>query len=625
MEDLTGKQLGQYRIVAPLGEGGMAAVYKAYQASVERYVALKILPRHYASDPDFIRRFKREAKIIAGLAHLNILPVHDYGETEGYTYIVMRYVEGGTLTNLLQGKPLLLPQISRVISQVAAALDYAHAKGVVHRDVKPSNVLMDEQGNCLLSDFGVARMIEATGQFTATGTFIGTPTYASPEQALGQSLDGRSDVYSLGVVLYEMATGRPPFDAETPMAILIKHVHDPLPMPRTINPALSEGVERVILKALAKEPENRYQTAGEVARALAAAATAEVAMPVHVVPGTLAMPPGPEKPPVVSVRPRPQRGRRIPVWGWVAGGLIVLCLVAGLLGGVGVLVPYLVRGTATATSALVAHPTTATVPVATLSAILTAPPATIAAPGVTALAVSTAAPASTATPSVSAETSVPNSRAWQNWTQVHSFPAPGDEPTGIVRVGDNLLVNVPCSNRIYRLDLQGNLVSELEMPKPGCGPRDIGLAWDSTSLWGTWWNEVIQIDPDTGQALSDFYADLKGCSIAWDGSSLWVVDRSGNLSAYDRNGQRLRRLAIPVFGVVSAITWVDGELWMLDEFGKVTRFDGDFLEVGSFSLSSACGVSSFHEQKSFGLYWDGESLWVADAVNSRIYQCAPGE
>jgi hypothetical protein len=223
------------------------------------------------------------------------------------------------------------------------------------------------------------------------------------------------------------------------------------------------------------------------------------------------------------------------------------------------------------------------------------------------------------------ETAVPTGRSWQNWTLIKSFPSPGDEPTGIVRVGDNLWVNVPCSNRIYRLDLAGNLVAELEMPEPGCGPRDVGLAWDGTALWGTWWNKVIKIDPDTGQKLSEFNIDLESCSITWDGSSLWVVDRQGNLSAYDPDGRRLRRLAIPVFGVVSAITWANGEFWMLDEFGKVTRFNDDFLDVGSFSLSSTCGISSFHEQKSFGMYWDDMNLWVADAVENRIYQCAPGD
>jgi hypothetical protein len=160
------------------------------------------------------------------------------------------------------------------------------------------------------------------------------------------------------------------------------------------------------------------------------------------------------------------------------------------------------------------------------------------------------------------------------------------------------------------------------MPQPGCGPRDVGLAWDGTSLWGIWWSKVIQIDPNTGQALSEFEVDLEGRSIAWDATSLWVVDLTGNLSAYDRNGQRARRLAIPVFGVVSAITWVNGELWMLDGFGKVTRFNDDFLEVGVFSLALPCGISSFHGHKTFGLYWDGDSLWVADAIKNRIFQCA---
>ena len=269
MEDLTGKQLGAYQLIAPLGEGGMAVVYKAYQPSMERYVALKILPKHFAAEPDFVRRFKQEAKIIASLEHPNILPVHDYGEADGYTYIVMRYVEGKTLADLLQGRPLPLPQICEIVTKVASALNYAHSRGVVHRDVKPSNVLIDQQDNPLLSDFGVAKMILSSEKFTASGAFIGTPTYASPEQCLGSNnLDGRSDVYSLGVMLYEMATGRPPFNAETPMAVVLKHINDPLPLPRQLNPTLPESVERVILKALAKQPENRYQTAGEMAEAL---------------------------------------------------------------------------------------------------------------------------------------------------------------------------------------------------------------------------------------------------------------------------------------------------------------------------------------------------------------------
>jgi serine/threonine-protein kinase len=181
----------------------------------------------------------------------------------------MRFVEGGqTLGSLLQGQPLPPSQISRTIGQIAAALDYAHSKDVIHRDVKPSNVLLDEHGNCLLSDFGLAKVLISSTQLTASGAFLGTPKYASPEQCLGSSeIDQRSDVYSLGVILYEMVTGRPPFDADTPMGVVIKHIHDPLPMPRTINPDLPEAVERVILKALSKEVDGRYSTAGELAQA----------------------------------------------------------------------------------------------------------------------------------------------------------------------------------------------------------------------------------------------------------------------------------------------------------------------------------------------------------------------
>src|SRR3990167_6529860 len=162
MEDLTGKQLGPYQVTAPLGEGGMAAVYKAYHPAMDRYVALKILPRHFASDPLFVARFQQEAKVIAKLQHPHILPVFDFGEADGYTYLVMPFIQSGTLANRMAGNPLPWPQIRAIISQVGDALDYAHARGLIHRDVKPSNVLIDERGNCLLTDFGIAKMVEGT-------------------------------------------------------------------------------------------------------------------------------------------------------------------------------------------------------------------------------------------------------------------------------------------------------------------------------------------------------------------------------------------------------------------------------------------------------------------------------
>ncbi len=270
MEDLTGKQLGSYQIVAPLGEGGMAVVYKAYQPAMDRYVALKILPRHFASDPQFISRFQQEAKLLAKLQHPHILPVFDFGEMDGYTYIVMPFVASGTLTDLMHGQPLPLEQIRGVISQVGDALDYAHMRGLIHRDVKPSNVLMDERGNCLLTDFGLAKIVESSIHITTSGMIIGTPAYMSPEQGLGEKLDARTDIYSLGVILYEMATGRAPYSAETPLAVVFKHIHDPLPPPRRLHAALPEAFERVILKALAKSPEDRFATANEMVKALQA-------------------------------------------------------------------------------------------------------------------------------------------------------------------------------------------------------------------------------------------------------------------------------------------------------------------------------------------------------------------
>ncbi len=309
MENLTGKQIGPYQIVAPLGEGGMAAVYRAYQPGMDRYVALKILPQHFAQDPQFVGRFTQEAKVLARLQHPHILPVHDSGEASGYTYLTMPLIESGTLKDLLIGKPLPLKQIHRIISQVGDALDYAHSRGLVHRDIKPSNVLVDERGNCLLTDFGIAKIIEANSRLTATGGIIGTPAYMAPEQGRGAKVDHRADIYALGVMLYEMATGRPPFDAETPVAVIFQHIHDPLPPPRVLNPDLPEALECVILKALAKDPDDRFQTAGALVEAL----NAEAVMtrpPVELLPSLA----GRSSPtPVKPAAPDPDKTNREPV------------------------------------------------------------------------------------------------------------------------------------------------------------------------------------------------------------------------------------------------------------------------------------------------------------------------
>jgi hypothetical protein len=242
-------------------------VYRAYQSSLDRYVAVKVLPPHLARIPGFAARFRREARAIARLNHPNILPVYDSGQERELSYIVMRYVEGGTLQETL-GEPVPLERVVEIITQVGGALDYAHQEGIIHRDVKPSNVLMDKGEWALLSDFGLAKVVEASVKLTETGAGIGTPAYIAPELGKGEPADERSDIYSLGIMLYEMLTGRVPFEAETPMAVVIKHISTPLPVPRTINPDISEPVEYVLLKALAKNPADRFRRVREMVAAL---------------------------------------------------------------------------------------------------------------------------------------------------------------------------------------------------------------------------------------------------------------------------------------------------------------------------------------------------------------------
>ncbi|MBU2609537.1 MAG: protein kinase [Chloroflexi bacterium] len=268
MEDsLMGQTLGAYRLVERLGQGGMATVYKGYEAALDRYVAVKVLPQFFASDPSFAQRFRREAKAVAQLNHPNIIPIYSYGEQSGITYLVMQFVEGGTLKHE-RGQTHSPEESLRLLLPIARALGYAHGRGIVHRDIKPSNVLMAEGNWPMLADFGLAQMTESSMKLTGTGVGLGTPMYMSPEQGRGDKVDARTDIYSLGIMLYELVTGDVPFRADTPMAIVIKHMTAPMPMPRQLNPKLPEEVENIILKATAKDADDRYQTADEMITAM---------------------------------------------------------------------------------------------------------------------------------------------------------------------------------------------------------------------------------------------------------------------------------------------------------------------------------------------------------------------
>lgn len=267
-DELIGKTIGGYEILELIGRGGMATVYRAQQVSMKRVVAVKVLPRQYIHDDTYLQRFHQEVKIVSQLEHRNIVPVYDYGEYEGQPYIVMRYMAAGSVDDLIAGGALEIELVISILEQVAPALDYAHSKSVLHRDLKPSNILLDDDGGAYLTDFGIARILSEQSAGITTQGVVGTPSYMSPEQAQGLPLDNRSDVYALGVMLFEMATGRRPFESDTPYSIAVMQVTNQPPQPRQYNPRLSFGVEEVILKALKKKREERYPHAVGLAEAL---------------------------------------------------------------------------------------------------------------------------------------------------------------------------------------------------------------------------------------------------------------------------------------------------------------------------------------------------------------------
>ncbi|MBI9043952.1 MAG: serine/threonine protein kinase [Anaerolineaceae bacterium] len=270
MDNLIGHDIGRYHIVEKLGRGGMAAVYKAFDTHLERNIAIKvILPGHQHAD-QFLKRFDREAKTLAKLNHPNIVSILDYGDYQGMPYLVMEYISGGTLKERM-GQPLHYKDAIQLVLPIAEALSEAHQNNIIHRDIKPANILIDENGSPLLSDFGISKILESDSEaaaLTGTGVGIGTPEYMAPEQGHGKKIDQRADIYALGIVFYELVTGKKPFQADTPMATLIKQLTEPLPHPSQYIQGLPPLVEQVIFKSLTKNPDDRYQTMQDFTAAL---------------------------------------------------------------------------------------------------------------------------------------------------------------------------------------------------------------------------------------------------------------------------------------------------------------------------------------------------------------------
>ncbi len=357
------EKVDRYEIQGEIDRGGMATVFKAYDPRFQRTVAVKLLPQQMMHDPEFRERFTREARTIARLEHPAIVPVYDFGEENGQPYLVMRLMLGGSLQHRLDKGPLSVDEAAVILQRLGSALDTAHSKGIIHRDLKPSNVLFDQYGESYLADFGIAHVSSSEANLTASGSLVGTPTYMSPEQVYGdKTLDGRSDIYALGVILFQMLTGHTPYDADTPARVMMKHVMDPVPAISTERPDLPPEMDAIITKAMAKERDERYATASDLTSdithatqkttqpdlaadlaALQADIAPEIAESEPAEPETVSPPPRRKKE-VIGIgttsddyyQTQTSSGK-IPVWIWAVVALVLLVCVGGTIG-VGVLI-----------------------------------------------------------------------------------------------------------------------------------------------------------------------------------------------------------------------------------------------------------------------------------------------
>lgn len=344
------EKVDRYEIQGEIDRGGMATVFKAYDPRFQRTVAIKLLPQQMMHDPEFRERFTREAQTIAKLDHPAIVPVYDFGEEKGQPYLVMRLMLGGSLQHRLDKGSLSVDETAVILQRLGSALDAAHSQGIIHRDLKPSNVLFDQYGESYLADFGIAHISSSEANLTASGSLVGTPMYMSPEQVYGdKTLDGRSDIYALGVILFQMLTGHTPYDADTPARVMMKHVMDPVPAISTERPDLPAEMDAIITKAMAKERDERYATANElstdITHATQKTTKPDLAADLRALQADIA----PEVAEAKTTPPRREEvigigttsdnyyesqtsGSKVPVWIWVVVGLVLLVCIGGTIG-----------------------------------------------------------------------------------------------------------------------------------------------------------------------------------------------------------------------------------------------------------------------------------------------------
>lgn len=586
-------KFGRYEIKSEIGRGGMATVFHAYDPRFERDVAIKVLPREFLHDPQFRARFEREAKTIALIEHPAIVPVYDFGEEDGQPYIVMRYMSGGSLADRLEKGPLSIQEITQLYSRLAPALDAAHARGIIHRDLKPGNVLFDQYGNACLSDFGIARIAEASSSNLTGTAVLGTPAYMSPEQVQGdKELDGRSDLYAFGIILYQLLTGAMPYQADTPAKIMVMHLIEPVPQIRKVKIDLPPAFDPLVAKALAKDPNDRYATATELAAAIETAARGDpLATPFA--PGATRLATGVkgEKPSAgktvatgrVAAPVRAKIG--IPIWAWAVGGLAgfgVLAIIGGF-----VLLPMLTGGSVTPTREAIASRTPE--PIAVVSPEKTSTTTPTSPPEITDTPLPIVTPLPSDTPQPPTLTSSPTTENTPTQTLAPSETTTPATPTPPVLGGADAIAFLE-NNDIWVAYLDGSEMRQLTTD----GAEKFNLQWtpDSQSLVYTAGKCILTAEYETGKvdviACFEYADSLDAFTISPDGlqaaislsKELYVISYNLEQLSRARGRDDIKAMTLcagfaPLKSVTGSAIPVKGVRWSAD----MTRLGVEILGV----------------------------------------------
>jgi serine/threonine protein kinase/streptogramin lyase len=558
-----GTEIAGYRVERLLGRGGMGRVYLAEDTRLGRKVALKLLDPELAEDTRFRDRFVRESRLAASLDHPNVIPIYEAGESDGVLFIAMRYVEGTDLARLLEEEGPLPPERTvAILTHVAAALDAAHRKGLIHRDVKPGNILVGEDDHTYLTDFGLIKRRETDTALTKTGQFMGSVDYAAPEQIEGTTVDGRADVYSLGCVAYECLTGEPPYPRDSEVAVLYAHLNDPVPRPTAKRPELPAAVDAVVAKAMAKRPEERYGSAEELAKALPVALTAET--PRYV--------------------PLPRKSRPTGLVATVAGMIAVLVTVVTVL---------LTRGTPTsslgvgtsghASSTLRSSPTSA--PAGQFVGVLAMDPET-----------------------------------GQVAHRIEGVIGRGGNPTGaqsaVIASGEGGIWAADGGS-VAHIDPADGSINTIPLRSPG---PIFGISVRQGAVWAVEVLTLSRIDPATDQEIREIPTNPRLGVVTVDErvvavpGSVWVGNLDGRLTRIDI-GDNLARKPIHVASSIDALTYGKRAVWVMDKLdSEILKLDPRTgREMNSFDVNGELDALTV----AFG------SIWVVDSSGGTVVQVDP--